>query len=355
MIAVNAQGTASASRVPRLWGGGSCGGPRAPQRGGNDYRSARAARDLIVQSQLIGVPPTCRRRSENGGQAHCRSSSGASRPRPSRTDTIRISLDRSSRRRLQRRREGSRYVVERGVISLNAPTVLPEREGISSGQPCLRGRRPVARLLGSKDETGSRSRPPRPEDSGARFQQPAPERRRPASGRDGGGLRTSLKGLAGEIAWRPEGRGRIVAAGNISACPTDPGKNGGPGARSACARHHLRQSDREQQRPREIGARRGQPGARLEHRKTGADCAREHALGGGRVAGPGFAAERQFEDDQPQGQRCRQVSRSHGLSGDHAAGNGDADGKSELGGKPAGHRLSNPGRASGVRGKKGNF
>src|SRR5258705_8399380 len=51
-------------------------------------------------------------------------------PAPARTDTIKVSLGRAVEAAIQRRRDGPAYVVDRGVISLNAPAVLPEREGL---------------------------------------------------------------------------------------------------------------------------------------------------------------------------------------------------------------------------------
>src|SRR5712691_5709779 len=52
---------------------------------------------------------------------------GAGLPR---ADTIEVSLGPSVNAHVRRRREGARYVVERGVISLNGPAVLPDREGV---------------------------------------------------------------------------------------------------------------------------------------------------------------------------------------------------------------------------------
>src|SRR2546422_9832048 len=76
-------------------------------------------------------------------------------PGPPRTDTIKVPLDRPVAAIVQRRREGTAYVVNRGVISLNGPAVLPDREGLS-----VTGSLPYVdvdrwrELLGGEDGTG---------------------------------------------------------------------------------------------------------------------------------------------------------------------------------------------------------
>src|SRR5258708_14676815 len=52
-------------------------------------------------------------------------------PGPGRTDRIKVSLGRAVEVAIQRRRDGPAYVVDRGVISLNQPAVLPDREGLT--------------------------------------------------------------------------------------------------------------------------------------------------------------------------------------------------------------------------------
>src|SRR3989454_10342273 len=76
-------------------------------------------------------------------------------PGPPRTDTIKVSLDRTVDAIVQRRREGAAYVVNRGTIRLNGPAVLPDREGLS-----VTGSLPYVdvdrwrELLGGEDGTG---------------------------------------------------------------------------------------------------------------------------------------------------------------------------------------------------------
>src|SRR3989454_9742725 len=77
-------------------------------------------------------------------------------PGPPRTDTIKVSLDRTVDAIVQRRREGAAYVVNRGTIRLNGPAVLPDREGLS-----VTGSLPYVdvdrwrEVLGGGDGTGS--------------------------------------------------------------------------------------------------------------------------------------------------------------------------------------------------------
>src|SRR5258708_16935899 len=52
-------------------------------------------------------------------------------PGPGRTDRIKVSLGRAVEVAIQRRRDGPAYVVDRGVISLNQPAVLSDREGLT--------------------------------------------------------------------------------------------------------------------------------------------------------------------------------------------------------------------------------
>jgi len=85
---------------------------------------------LIVQSQLTGVaadlpPPLGKTAVEPMPLKVERVIS----PGPPRTDTIKVSLARTVDATIQRRREGAGYVVDRGVISLNGPAVLPSAKG----------------------------------------------------------------------------------------------------------------------------------------------------------------------------------------------------------------------------------
>jgi uncharacterized protein (TIGR02099 family) len=217
-IAVNAHGTASAAQIPRFWGSEPLlrrvSGAAAWQATLTGARGRPTT--LIVQSQLTGVaadlPPPLRKTAIEPRPLRVER---VVSPGPLRTDTIKVTLDRTVDAVIQRRREGAGYVVSRGVISLNQPAVLPDREGLS-----LTGSLPYVdvdrwrEVLGGGDGTGS------PLSSALDLK---------IAALDVGGRRlndvalragtsgsvwianVSAKELAGEIAWRPEGRGRIVA------------------------------------------------------------------------------------------------------------------------------------------------
>jgi len=216
MIAVNARGTASAAQIPRFWGEAllrRVSGAAAWQ--GTITGAPGRPVTLIVQSQLAGVsvdlPPPLGKTAVEPMPLRVER---VILPGPPRTDTIKVSLDRSVDAVIRRRADGSRYVVERGVISVNEPAVLPDREGLS-----VTGRLPYVdvdrwrELLGGKDETGSLSSALDLKiavlDFGGRRLNDVALR----AGTSGSVwiANVAAKELAGEIAWRPEGRGRIVA------------------------------------------------------------------------------------------------------------------------------------------------
>ena len=217
-IAVSAHGTASPAQIPRFWGSEALlrrlSGAAAWQ--GTLTGARGRPLTLIVQSQLTGVaadlpPPLAKTAVEPMPLKVERVIS----PGPPRTDTIKVSLARAVEAAIERKREGSAYVVSRGVVSLNQPAVLPDREGFS-----VTGSLPYVDVerwreaLGGGDGTGS------PLSSALDLK---------IATLDVGGRRlndvalragtsgsvwianVSAKELAGDIAWRPEGRGRIVA------------------------------------------------------------------------------------------------------------------------------------------------
>jgi len=217
-IAVSAHGTASPAQIPRFWGSEALlrrlSGAAAWQ--GTLTGARGRPLTLIVQSQLTGVaadlpPPLAKTAVEPMPLKVERVIS----PGPPRTDTIKVSLARTVEAAIERKREGSAYVVSRGVVSLNQPAVLPDREGFS-----VTGSLPYVdverwrEVLGGGDGTGS------PLSSALDLK---------IAALDVGGRRlndvalragtsgsvwianVSAKELAGDIAWRPEGRGRIVA------------------------------------------------------------------------------------------------------------------------------------------------
>ncbi len=206
-IAVSAHGTASPAQIPRFWGSEALlrrvSGAAAWQ--GTLTGARRRPLTLIVQSQLTGVaadlpPPLAKTTVEPMPLKVER----VINPGPPRTDTIKVSLARTVEAAIERRREGPGYVVSRGVISLNQPAVLPDREGFS-----VTGSLPYVDVerwreaLGGGDGTGS------PLSSALDLKIAALVR----AGTSGSVwiANVSAKELAGEIAWRPEGRGRIVA------------------------------------------------------------------------------------------------------------------------------------------------
>ncbi len=217
-IAVNAHGTASPAQIPRFWGSEALlrrlSGAAAWQ--GTLTGARGRPLTLIVQSQLTGVaadlpPPLAKTALEPMPLKVERVVS----PGPPRTDTIKVSLARSVDATIQRRREGPAYVVSRGVISLNQPAVLPDREGFS-----VTGSLPYVDVerwreaLGGGDGTGlplssALDLKIAVLDVGGRRLNDVALR----AGTSGSVwiANVSAKELAGEIAWRPEGRGRLVA------------------------------------------------------------------------------------------------------------------------------------------------
>jgi uncharacterized protein (TIGR02099 family) len=216
-IAVNAHGTATPAQIPRAWGGvllRRASGAAAWQ--GTLTGGRGRPLTLIVQSQLTGVaadlPPPL---GKTAVEPMALRVERVTNPGQARTDTIKVSLDRSVDAIIQRKLEGQGYVVDRGVISLNQPAVLPDREGLS-----VTGSLPYVdvdrwrELLGGEEETGSSSSSAldlkiAALDFGGRRLNDVSLR----AGTSGSVwiANVSARELAGEIAWRPEGRGRIVA------------------------------------------------------------------------------------------------------------------------------------------------
>src|SRR5467141_3148104 len=217
-IAVNAHGTANPAQIPRIWGSEALlrrvSGTAAWQ--GTLTGARGRPLTLTVQSQLNGVaadlPPPF---GKTAVQPMPLRVERVVSPGPPRTDTIRVSVDRTVDAIVQRRREGTAYVVNRGVISLNAPAVLPDREGLS-----VTGSLPYVdvdrwrELLGGEDGTGLSFSSAldlniAALDFGGRRLNDVALR----AGTSGSVwiANVSARELAGEIAWRPEGRGRIIA------------------------------------------------------------------------------------------------------------------------------------------------
>src|SRR5882672_7810100 len=216
-IAVNAHGTATAAQIPRFWAGALLRRVSGAAAWQGTLTGARGRPlTLVVQSPLTGVaadlpPPLGKTAAEPMPLRVERVVS----PGPPRTDTIKVSLDRTVDAIVQRRREGAAYVVSRGIISLNGPAVLPDREGLS-----VTGSLPYVdvdrwrELLGGEDGTGLSFSSAfdlkiAALDFGGRRLNDVALR----AGTSGNVwiANVSARELSGEIAWRPEGRGRIVA------------------------------------------------------------------------------------------------------------------------------------------------
>jgi uncharacterized protein (TIGR02099 family) len=157
-IAVNAQGTASAPQILHFYGENllrHVSGAAAWQ--GTMTGGRGRPLTLIVQSQLVGIaadlPPPLGKEAVEPMSLRVERVVPAAR---SRGDSIKVSLGPTIEASFQRRREGSQYVVERGVIRANQTAELPDREGI-----LIAGTLPYVdtdrwrELFGGKDPTGS--------------------------------------------------------------------------------------------------------------------------------------------------------------------------------------------------------
>jgi len=218
-IIASAKGTASAGQFPRYWGGALV----RQLSGGSAWQATLTSVrhqvvTLVVRSQLTGI------------SANLPSPLGktASEPLPLQVervirpassgkegeDAIKVSLGPSINAYFQRRHEDGRYVTERGVISLNEPPVLPDREGIA-----LTGSLPYLdfdRWRPLVDGDGADGTSSLSVDLKIGALDFAGRRLNDFSIRAGTSgnvwiANVAAKELEGEIAWRPEGRGRIVA------------------------------------------------------------------------------------------------------------------------------------------------
>ncbi len=217
MIVVDARGTASAAQIPRYWGEALArrvSGAAAWQ--GTLTGAKGQPSTLLVRSQLTGIsadlPPPLGKAAVDPMPLRIERVIGAGLPR---ADTIEVSLGPSVNAQIRRRREGARYVVERGVISLNGPAVLPDREGVfvTGSLPYVDADRWRV-LLEGKDGPGSSFSPSldlkiAALDFGGRRLNDVTLR----AGTSGALwiANVAAKELEGEITWRPEGFGRIVA------------------------------------------------------------------------------------------------------------------------------------------------
>jgi uncharacterized protein (TIGR02099 family) len=233
-IAVSAHGTATAPEIFHFFGQGllrHVSGSAAWQ--GTLTGGRGQPLTLVAQSQLVGIaadlPPPI------GKDAVEPMNLRLERviPEGSRGDLIKVSLGPAIEANFQRRRDGRQYVMERGVISVNQPAALPDRDGI-----WVTGTLPYAdldrwrALFGGKDPTGSSLstafdlRIGALDFAGRRLNDVTLR----AGTRGQVWLATILsKELAGEVSWRPEGLGRLIARLKYFSLPeATPGVNDQP-------------------------------------------------------------------------------------------------------------------------------
>ncbi len=215
VIVANARGTVDVAQFPRSWDGALL----RRVSGGTAWRGTATGAPgrpttLSVQSQLTGIsadlPAPFGKAAEDPMPLRIERTSGAG----SRAgDSIKVSLGDSVKALIERRRGGEQYVLERGVISVNEPAVLPDRAGLSvTGNLKYVDVDRWRALLGGDDfGTSSLSLNLQAavlDVSGRRLNDVALR-----AGTSGNVWVANVvaKELAGEIAWRPEGQGRIVA------------------------------------------------------------------------------------------------------------------------------------------------
>jgi uncharacterized protein (TIGR02099 family) len=212
-IAVNAQGTATAPQILHFFGENllrHVSGAAAWQ--GTMTGGRGRPLTLIAQSQLVGIaadlpPPLGKQAIESMPLRLERVIAGKS------GDSIKVSLGSALEASFRRRREGAQYFLARGVISANAPAVLPDRDGITvtGSLPYVDADRWRA-LLGGKDAGGFSPafdlKIAELDFAGRRLNDVILR-----AGTSGSVwiANVSSKELAGEIAWRFEGLGRLIA------------------------------------------------------------------------------------------------------------------------------------------------
>jgi uncharacterized protein (TIGR02099 family) len=215
-ITVNAQGTASAPQILRFFGENllrRVSGAAAWQGTMTGGRGRPVV--LVAQSQLVGIaadlpPPLGKAAVEPMALRVERVI-----PAKSRGDSIKVSLGPAIEANFQRRREGAQYVMERGVISVNAPAVLPDREVVSvTGNVSYVDADQWRALFGGKDPAGASLSSVFDLKIGAldfagRRLNDVALTAEPKDGAWTANVRS--KELAGKIDWSPEGLGRLKA------------------------------------------------------------------------------------------------------------------------------------------------
>jgi uncharacterized protein (TIGR02099 family) len=215
-IVASAQGTANLAQLPPSWDG-----PLLRRVSGSTAWRAtltgarKQPLTLSVDSQLMGVAidlpaplgksaieirPLRVERVVDSDPGH-------------RGDRIKVSLGRSISGEIQRRREDGRFVVERGVISFDEPPLMPEGDGIAiiGSLPYVDVDRWRA-LLSDDDGRGipiSLNLKVAELDFAGRRVNNLGIRAQTSGG--AWLAKVAAREFAGDIDWRPEGRGRVVA------------------------------------------------------------------------------------------------------------------------------------------------
>jgi len=224
-IVMSAQGTAAAAQLSRTWGG-----PVLRQISGSSSWQATLSRapgqavTVVVQSQLTGIsmslPAPFRKAAGEPLPLRLERVIGLAADGSRNGDTFKFTLGNIVSAQFERRRQGDELVMRRGVVSLNEPAVLPETEGIAvTGSLAYLDVDRWRAVLGGDDGGGISSslavnaRVAALDFGGRRFNDVSI--RAGSGGNVSGGnvwvANVSAKELAGEIAWRPEGNGRVVA------------------------------------------------------------------------------------------------------------------------------------------------
>jgi uncharacterized protein (TIGR02099 family) len=224
-IVTSAQGTAAAAQLSRTWGE-----PALRQISGSASWQATVSRaprqpvTFIVQSQLTGIamnlPAPFRKAAGEPLPLRLERVIGLAADGSRSGDTLKFTLGSIVSAQFERRRQGDQLVMQRGVVGLNEPAVLPETEGVVvTGSLAYLDIDRWRAVLGG-DDGGSASsslsvnvRVAALDFGGRRFNDVSI--RAGSGGNVSGGnvwvANVSAKELAGEIAWRPEGNGRVVA------------------------------------------------------------------------------------------------------------------------------------------------
>ncbi len=218
MIA-SAQGTVHVERFPRAWGESLL----SRISGETAWRARlsgarRQTATLVIESRLTGVaadlPAPFGKAAAVALPLRIERVTEVEPAGGTRGDTITVSLGPSISGQIQRRREGDKFVIERGAIGLNEPAVLSEKEGIA-----VTGSLPYLNLdhwralLGGDGDAGSaavslRLKVAALDFGGRRLNDVGVRARTRGAGWAGN---VTAKELDGEVSWRPEGRGRVIA------------------------------------------------------------------------------------------------------------------------------------------------